>query len=50
MKKRKLDINEVKKISLRGRQAKTITTKYEALLAFFKRKDPQSNKIFTTQL
>lgn len=46
MSKRKLEINEVKKITLRGRKQKTITTKYEVALSFFKNKDQKNVKIF----
>jgi hypothetical protein len=38
MNKRKLEINEVKKIALRGKKQKTIITKYEVALSFFKQK------------
>lgn len=50
MKKRKLDINEIKKLTLRGKQSRTITTKYETVLSFFKQKDEKSNPIFLIHL
>lgn len=50
MKKRKLDINEIKKLALRGRQSRAITTKYEVLLSFFKRKNGEKSKIFDVSL
>ena len=50
MKKRKLDINEIKKLTLRGKQGRTITTKYEVVLSFFKQKEEKSAAIFTIQL
>lgn len=35
---------------MRGRQARSITTKYEVVLGFFKKKDSQASPIFTVYL
>lgn len=50
MKKRKLDVNEIKKLTLRSKQSRTITTKYQVVLSFFKEKNEKSNRIFTIEL
>ena len=39
MNKRKIDINELKKNSLKGKKYRTISVKYETVLAFFKQKE-----------
>lgn len=46
MNKRKLDINEIKKSTLRGKKYKTINTKYEVVLSYFKQKEIKSHDIF----
>ena len=47
MNKRKLEVNEIKKLSLRNKKHKTITTKYEVALSYFKQKDAKKLKIFS---
>ena len=47
MNKRKLEINEIKKLTLRGKKQKTIITKYEVALSYFKQKDVRNLKIFS---
>lgn len=46
MNKRKIEINDIKKQTLRGKKHKTITTKYEAALSYFKNKDVRKLKVF----
>ena len=46
MNKRKLEINDIKKQFLRGKKQKTITTRYEIALSYFKQKDAYKLKIF----
>lgn len=47
MNKRKLEINEVKKISVKAKKHSTVTTKYEVALSFFKQKELKNNQIFS---
>ena len=47
MNKRKLELNDIKKQFLRGRKYKTITTRYEIALSYFKQKDVCKQKIFS---
>jgi hypothetical protein len=46
MNKRKIDINELKKNSMKGSKYRTISVKYENVLAYFKQKEVKEKDIF----
>ena len=46
MNKRRIDSNELKKIASRGKKVRTITVKYDTVLAYFKHKDAKESKVF----
>ena len=46
MNKRKIEINELKKLACKGKKMRTITVKYEAVLAYFKQKDSKEMQVF----
>lgn len=46
MNKRKIEINELKKLACKGKKVRTITVKYETVLAYFKQKDAKDMNVF----
>ena len=46
MNKRKIEINELKKLACKGKKMRTITVKYETVLAYFKQKDSKDMDVF----
>lgn len=46
MNKRKIEINELKKVACKGKKTRTITVKYETVLAFFKQKESKDLNVF----
>lgn len=46
MNKRKIDINDLKKKSQRGKKYRTISVKYTTMLAFFKQKSVVEKDVF----
>lgn len=46
MNKRKIEINELKKMACKGKKVRTITVKYETVLAYFKQKDAKDMNVF----
>jgi hypothetical protein len=50
MNKRKIEINELKKLACKGKKLRTITVKYETVLAYFKQKDSKDTHVFQVGL
>ena len=50
MNKRTIDTNELKKAVTRGKKVRTITVKYDTVLAYFKHKDAKESKVFHISL
>jgi hypothetical protein len=46
MNKRKIEISELKKIVYKGKKMRTVTVKYETVLAYFKQKDSKDMNVF----
>lgn len=47
MNKKKFEINELKKIVCKGKKVRSISVKYETMLAYFKQKDYRDLPIFS---
>jgi hypothetical protein len=46
MNKRKIEISDLKKLACKGKKIRTISVKYEAVLAYFKQKDSKDMDVF----
>ena len=48
MNKRKIDVNDLKKKSIKGKKQQNVNVKYDIVLAYFKKKEVKGNDIFQT--